>query len=75
MAGMATRAPTGTATRPPATSATSHGTPEPVRWPTVVAPRAAKDRWQSDSWPDVQSSSASEPRMTTRLRALVHRGR
>ena len=58
---MATSAPTGTATRPPSTSATPHGRP----WSTVncenaTAPIAANAAWHRDTWPDMRTSRPSE---------------
>ena len=61
MAGIAMIAPTGTATSPASSSASSHGTPWSVtRWPKAAAPTAANAYWHSDTWPDSCTRSPSD---------------
>src|SRR5437763_2007025 len=76
MAGMATMAPTGTATRPASARATSHGTPAPwVRCENVVAPTAANVAWHSETWPDVTTRRRSDAKTRMKTRAAEYTGR
>ena len=61
MAGMATSAPTGTATNPASTRAASQGKWKlVVKCPKAAAPTAAKARWHSEIWPEVLTRSPSD---------------
>ena len=66
MAGMARRAPTGTATNAPTRTAANHGMPV---WTAsradAAAPTAAKASWANDTWPEVRINSASDRKMMT----------
>jgi hypothetical protein len=51
MAGMATRAPIGTAAAPASTRAANQGSPRPddeAKWEKAVAPTAPKAAWHSE---------------------------
>ena len=65
MAGMASSAPIGTATSPPASTASGQGNPAPTAWAAVEAPTAAKAMWHSETWPDVRTSRPSEAKRMT----------
>ena len=68
---MATRAPTGTVTSPPASRASSHGFPSLATWAKVAAPTATKAAWATDTCPDVRTSSCREAKITTKITASV----
>src|SRR5665213_3952856 len=71
MAGMATMAPTGTATRPASTSAASQGKWKlVVKCPKEAAPMAAKARWHSEICPEVRTSNPSDKKRMMSTRAL-----
>ena len=67
IAGIATIAPTGTATSPARSSAASHGMPKSVvKCANDEAPIAANAYWQSETCRDVRTRSPSEStRITT----------
>ncbi len=72
---MATRAPTGTATSPPSTRASTQGTPCST-WSceNATAPMAANVAWHSDTCPDVRTSRPRDSSITTVTRATVKNG-
>ena len=65
MAGIASSAPMGTATSPPASTASGQGNPSPTTRAAVEAPTAAKAMWHSDTCPDVRTSRPSEANRIT----------
>ena len=69
---MATSAPMGTTARPASTRATNQGSPAlPARCPNVLAPRAMKAAWHSETWPDTHTSRARARKSGSITRALV----
>ncbi len=73
IAGNATSAPTGTASRAPSSAATSHGSPSSTcSWEKATAPIAANAAWHSETWPDVRTSSPSDSRSRAVTSATVH---
>jgi len=65
-------APTGTATRPAAVSASGHGHPWPTtRWLNVVAPTAASPAWHSETCPEVTTSNRRETNKRAKTAASV----
>ncbi len=74
-AGMAIRAPTGTATKVASTRATSHGRPAAAKWPKVAAPTAANARWHSEICPDRRTSRPSDRNKMMSIRAADHTAR
>ena len=66
MAGMATTAPTGTASSAAPRRATGHGRwASTRRWLKVAAPTATKAAWHSDTCPAVFTSRPSDRKITT----------
>jgi len=59
-AGMATTAPTGTATSAARISENSQGMPSPAKCPKAAAPTAANARWHSEICPERRTSRPSD---------------
>ena len=69
--GIATSAPTGSATNTASPTPTSHGRPAASACPSVTAPTAANAMWHNEIWPDVHSSRPIDAKMMKNPAASV----